>query len=577
MSRPEVRKAIREDAGPGWSIVAYEAQDGPGRRALSKDEKRALVKQAWESQGVISYPTAEPLPPPIQGMEGPFRYRSGKVFYYDPAQGAHYDQEADLYVSAEEVLAHSQPRGRGARKTPPTGWTWGRRAIEEDEVVFLTRIGRAPGKWLVAKRYDWDSRLRYVQYWMGRGQWRGQWSKYASDPIKTKHWWSSGYEAEEAAQAAGMRPVGIRNKGRKFNKRVSKCISGKVRGEGWEQRQAVAACLNMDRAERLRADGSYRSAKGRRAMPLDVKARAAKHRLDSEWHVEVETPRGITNVTGAIFVTKKKAEDEARIIRSQLKAGVPVEALGRSYWERYHQSGERGRRAGRSSISEVDTLIRRAQEADLSPASAGVLANIIGRMRDDPQSDYYRPPPGVPGRHIPSRPLGFDDLSMVKMKLRRLIESGGQGRRATTYFKGDKARYTGKSEVLHGGRFYEVVLVEGHRKGEKKWVHNAPGANITSRGRRAGKKPTYAKARKDILAYLGTEGWDLSSPSLKVPHATSPGGSTRLYFKAQSVHLDDGGKPFSLGASRSMWLDIRELTPHQFLGLLNRRMQRGSW
>ncbi len=98
----------------------------------------------------------------------------------------------------------------------------------------------------------------------------------------------------------------------------------------------------------------------------------------------------------------------------------------------------------------------------------------------------------------------------------------------------------------------------------------------SARGRRA-KKPTYAKARRDILAYLGSEGWDLSSPSLKVPHATSPGGSMRLYFKAQSVHLDDGGKPFSLGASRSMWLDIRELTPEQFLGQVNRQMRRGAW
>ena len=39
--------------------------------------------------------------------------------------------------------------------------------------------------------------------------------------------------------------------------RVSKCISFKVREEGWEQRRAVAACQNMNRSKRLRADGSY--------------------------------------------------------------------------------------------------------------------------------------------------------------------------------------------------------------------------------------------------------------------------------------------------------------------------------
>ena len=49
-----------------------------GRRAMSKAEKRALVAQAWEKQGAVSRP-AEDLPPPIPGMEGPFRYRSGKV------------------------------------------------------------------------------------------------------------------------------------------------------------------------------------------------------------------------------------------------------------------------------------------------------------------------------------------------------------------------------------------------------------------------------------------------------------------------------------------------------------------
>jgi hypothetical protein len=34
-----------------------------------------------------------------------------------------------------------------------------------------------------------------------------------------------------------------------------------------------------------------------------------------------------------------------------------------------------------------------------------------------------------------------------------------------TYWHGDKAQYTGKVEVLHGGTFYEAIFVEGHRKG----------------------------------------------------------------------------------------------------------------
>ena len=46
-----------------------------------------------------------------------------------------------------------------------------------------------------------------------------------------------------------LKEYGLANRGRKHNKRVSKCISGKVRGEGWDERQAVAACLNMDRPQ----------------------------------------------------------------------------------------------------------------------------------------------------------------------------------------------------------------------------------------------------------------------------------------------------------------------------------------
>lgn len=36
----------------------------------------------------------------------------------------------------------------------------------------------------------------------------------------------------------------------------------------------------------------------------------------------------------------------------------------------------------------------------------------------------------------------------------------------TTYLNGDLAKYTGKAMVLHGGQFYEVEMLEGHRKGK---------------------------------------------------------------------------------------------------------------
>lgn len=42
--------------------------------------------------------------------------------------------------------------------------------------------------------------------------------------------------------------------------------------------------------------------------------------------------------------------------------------------------------------------------------------------------------------------------------------------RTTTYWKGDKARYTGQTLERYGAEFYELELLEGHRRGEKVWT-----------------------------------------------------------------------------------------------------------
>lgn len=39
-----------------------------------------------------------------------------------------------------------------------------------------------------------------------------------------------------------------------------------------------------------------------------------------------------------------------------------------------------------------------------------------------------------------------------------------------TYFKGDLAEFTGKTEKLYGGIFQEVVLLEGHLVGKTRLV-----------------------------------------------------------------------------------------------------------
>lgn len=44
----------------------------------------------------------------------------------------------------------------------------------------------------------------------------------------------------------------------------------------------------------------------------------------------------------------------------------------------------------------------------------------------------------------------------------------------TTHIHGDLARYTGKTQIIHGGLFYEVEIMEGHLKGQFKVTQRAP-------------------------------------------------------------------------------------------------------
>ena len=46
----------------------------------------------------------------IEGLEGPFMQKSGKVLYYDPKEGKYYDRDSDYYLSDDEYMAHDTPR-----------------------------------------------------------------------------------------------------------------------------------------------------------------------------------------------------------------------------------------------------------------------------------------------------------------------------------------------------------------------------------------------------------------------------------------------------------------------------------
>lgn len=74
---------------------------------------------------------------------------------------------------------------------------------------------------------------------------------------------------------------------------------------------------------------------------------------------------------------------------------------------------------------------------------------------------------------------------------------------------------------------------------------------------------TYKAARNRLLVDLVMKGWK-AVPGLKVPHATSPDGGFRFWFKPQAVWFS-AGNHHTLGDARSIHEDIRGLSVDQLL------------
>ncbi len=62
----------------------------------------------WYNTGAMKNAQAQPVDssdfPPIKGLEGPFRFPSGRILYYDAREGAYYDRKTDIYLDRAEVV-----------------------------------------------------------------------------------------------------------------------------------------------------------------------------------------------------------------------------------------------------------------------------------------------------------------------------------------------------------------------------------------------------------------------------------------------------------------------------------------
>ncbi len=66
--------------------------------ATNKDFYRAVM-----SKGLTAGIDADSFPEQ-EGLEGPFRFKNGRILYYDPKEGKYYDSLTDMFVEPEELL-----------------------------------------------------------------------------------------------------------------------------------------------------------------------------------------------------------------------------------------------------------------------------------------------------------------------------------------------------------------------------------------------------------------------------------------------------------------------------------------
>lgn len=95
----------------------------------------------------------------------------------------------------------------------------------------------------------------------------------------------------------------------------------------------------------------------------------------------------------------------------------------------------------------------------------------------------------------------------------------------------------------------------------------------------AAKRPTFDVAKKSLLDHLSKEGWKISSPTLKIPHATDRNGEVRLWFKTQAVYMSivkGRGGSHTMDGARSIHVDIRDLTPEQFMSKVDQWSKQSS-
>ncbi len=113
------------DTGMGWQVRIYNGDElydtGMSKNseqkglaaledAVAYTEKQTRTKRQGVAEGwKISTPIDKERYTDMsdQGLEGPFRLKSGKIVYYDPKEGKYYDRDTDMYMDYDEYQSHT--------------------------------------------------------------------------------------------------------------------------------------------------------------------------------------------------------------------------------------------------------------------------------------------------------------------------------------------------------------------------------------------------------------------------------------------------------------------------------------
>jgi hypothetical protein len=159
----------------------------------------------------------------------------------------------------------------------------------------------------------------------------------------------------------------------------------------------------------------------------------------------------------------------------------------------------------------------------------------------------------------PEAEASSDDLYMVAYDVLREYEP----------YKKLKQEKAPKAQELIK-RFHRI-----RKEARSKYPDAVPPAQFTKLFEKLTKPDkTYPQAQRDILDNLAANGWETSPTYLKIPHATSPNGVLRLWFKPQAVWFTKmnrgersqhgGTHNFKDARTMSYDLDIRKTDPDAF-------------